>query len=58
MLIRRSDRGLLANWWFTVDKLLLSAVLLLAIVGVFGWAVFHGQFEDVQREGERILTND
>ncbi|MCW5635848.1 MAG: cbb3-type cytochrome oxidase assembly protein CcoS [Rubrivivax sp.] len=36
----------------------LSAVLLLAIVGVFGWAVFHGQFEDVQREGERILTDD
>jgi cell division protein FtsW len=34
MLIRRSDRGLLANWWFTVDKLLLSAVLLLMAVGV------------------------
>ena len=36
----------------------LSAVLLLFIVGLFGWAVFHGQFDDVQREGERILTED
>jgi cbb3-type cytochrome oxidase maturation protein len=36
----------------------LSAVLLLVIVGVFGWAVHTGQFEDVQREGERILTDD
>jgi cbb3-type cytochrome oxidase maturation protein len=36
----------------------LSAVLLLVIVGIFGWAVFHGQFEDLQREGERILTRD
>jgi cbb3-type cytochrome oxidase maturation protein len=36
----------------------LSAVLLLAIVGIFGWAVFNGQFEDVQHEGVRILTDD
>jgi cell division protein FtsW len=34
MLINRSDRGLLARWWFTVDKLLLSAVLLLMASGV------------------------
>jgi len=34
MLINRSDRGLLASWWFTVDKLLLSAVLLLMASGV------------------------
>jgi cell division protein FtsW len=34
MLISRSDRGLVANWWFTVDKLLLSAVLLLMASGV------------------------
>ena len=25
MLISRSDRGLFAAWWFTVDRLLLSA---------------------------------
>ena len=36
----------------------LSTVLLLAIVGVFGWAVQRGQFEDVQREAERILIDD
>lgn len=36
----------------------LSALLLLIIVGIFGWAVFQGQFEDLRREGERILTDD
>ena len=34
MLINRSDRGLLASWWFTVDRLLLTAVLLLMASGV------------------------
>ena len=34
MLIRRTDRGLLASWWFTVDWLLLTAVLLLMAAGV------------------------
>jgi cell division protein FtsW len=33
-LISRSDRGLLARWWFTVDKPLLAATLLLMAVGV------------------------
>jgi cbb3-type cytochrome oxidase maturation protein len=33
----------------------LSAVLVLAILGVFGWALFRGQFEDLEGEGERIL---
>lgn len=36
----------------------LSTLLLLAIVGVFGWAVFHGQFDELAREGERILNDD
>lgn len=36
----------------------LSAVLVLAILGVFGWAVWRGQFEDLEREGERILEAD
>ena len=36
----------------------LSAVLVLLILGVFGWAVHKGQFEDVEREGERILHAD
>ena len=33
----------------------LSAVLVLGIVAVFGWAVHTGQFDDVEREGERLL---
>jgi cell division protein FtsW len=33
MLVSRSDRGLVARWWFTVDRLLLSAVLLLMATG-------------------------
>lgn len=36
----------------------LSAVLVLLILGVFGWAVNRGQFEDLEREGERILEAD
>ena len=34
MLIRRSDRGLLASWWFTVDRSLLSAVFFLIALGL------------------------
>ena len=34
MLISRTDRGLMANWWFTVDRLLMAAVLLLMATGV------------------------
>lgn len=36
----------------------LSAVLVLAILGVFGWALYRGQFDDLEREGERILESD
>lgn len=36
----------------------LSAVLVLAIVGIFGWAIHRGQFEDLEHEGERILQHD
>lgn len=36
----------------------LSAVLVLLIIAVFGWAVHRGQFEDLEREGERILQAD
>ena len=34
MLLSRSDRGLLAQWWFTVDRGLMTAVLLLMAAGV------------------------
>jgi cbb3-type cytochrome oxidase maturation protein len=36
----------------------LSAVLVLGILAIFGWAVNRGQFEDLESEGERILTED
>jgi cbb3-type cytochrome oxidase maturation protein len=36
----------------------LSAVLVLGIVAVFGWAVNAGQFDDLEREGERPLQGD
>jgi cbb3-type cytochrome oxidase maturation protein len=36
----------------------LSAVLVLLIIAVFGWALNRGQFDDLEREGERILMND
>jgi len=36
----------------------LSVVLALAILGALGWAVWRGQFEDVEAEGERILEGD
>ena len=34
MLISRSDRGILARWWYTIDRPLLSAILLLMAIGV------------------------
>jgi cbb3-type cytochrome oxidase maturation protein len=36
----------------------LSAALVLLILGVFGWALHRGQFEDLEREGARILDYD
>jgi cbb3-type cytochrome oxidase maturation protein len=36
----------------------LSALLVFAIIGVFAWALHGGQFENVEREGERILDAD
>ena len=36
----------------------LSAALVLVILGVFGWAVHSGQFDELEAEGERILTDD
>ena len=34
MRINRSDRSLVADWWFTIDRLMLTAVLLLIASGV------------------------
>jgi len=33
----------------------LSAFLVLALLGLFAWALDAGQFEDLEREGQRIL---
>lgn len=33
----------------------LSVVLMLAIMGVFAWAISSGQFDDIEGEGMRIL---
>jgi cbb3-type cytochrome oxidase maturation protein len=34
-----------------------SAVVVLALVAVFGWALFGGQFDDLEREGARIVSD-
>ncbi len=36
----------------------LSTALVLLILGVFGWALHRGQFDDLEREGERILHDE
>jgi len=36
----------------------LSAVLVLFIIGVFGWALHAGQFDDLEQQGEQILAQD
>ena len=36
----------------------LSVLLALAVMGVLAWAVWSGQFEDMEREGERILQDE
>ena len=36
----------------------LSVVIALAILGALGWAVWRGQFDGIEAEGERILRGD
>ena len=33
----------------------LSVLLAMAVIGVLGWAVWSGQFEDLEKEGQRIF---
>lgn len=35
-----------------------STVLVLGILGVFAWALFGGQFDDLEQHGEQILLHD
>jgi cbb3-type cytochrome oxidase maturation protein len=36
----------------------LSVLLVLALIGVFGWALNAGQFDDLEREGWRVLEDE
>ena len=36
----------------------LSVLIVLGLIAVFAWALFSDQFEDLRREGERILEDD
>ncbi|HMO47899.1 MAG TPA: cbb3-type cytochrome oxidase assembly protein CcoS [Rubrivivax sp.] len=36
----------------------LSTALVLLILGVFAWALHRNQFEDLEREGQRILQDE
>ena len=36
----------------------LSVVLVLLVMGVFRWALYAGQFDNIDREGERILWDE
>jgi cbb3-type cytochrome oxidase maturation protein len=35
-----------------------SIVLVFVIIGVFWWALQKGQFDNIEREGDRILRGD
>lgn len=35
-----------------------SLVLVFIIIGIFWWALQGGQFDNIEREGERILKSD
>jgi cbb3-type cytochrome oxidase maturation protein len=35
-----------------------SVVLVLLVLGGLWWAIYSGQFEDIESEGERILQDD
>ncbi|HEX7442035.1 MAG TPA: cbb3-type cytochrome oxidase assembly protein CcoS [Caldimonas sp.] len=35
-----------------------SVLLVLALIGIFAWALHAGQFDDLEREGERILDDE
>ena len=36
----------------------LSVVLVFIILGVFAWGLKSGQFDDIEREGSRILQHE
>ena len=36
----------------------LSVLLVLALIGLFAWALHGGQFDDLEREGWRVLEGE
>lgn len=36
----------------------ISILLVFVIIGVFWWALQKGQFDNIEREGDRILKSD
>ena len=36
----------------------LSVILVFFILAGLGWAIYRGQFEDIEAEAERILRDD
>lgn len=50
------------NLGLTMDILYLliplSVLLVFVIIGVFWWALQSGQFDNIEREGERVLRGD
>ena len=36
----------------------LSVILVFFILGARWWAIYRGQFDDIEAEGERILKDD
>jgi cbb3-type cytochrome oxidase maturation protein len=36
----------------------LSVLLAMAVIGVLAWAVWSGQFEDLEKEGQRIFLDN
>ncbi len=36
----------------------LSILVVFGVIGLFWWALQGGQFDNIEREGERILRND
>jgi cbb3-type cytochrome oxidase maturation protein len=36
----------------------LSVLMAIVVLGGLWWAVYHGQFEDIEEEGKRILEED
>jgi len=36
----------------------LSVLIVMAVIGVLAWSIFGGQFDDLERQGERILEDE